>query len=151
MRLVESACISNFPSCNVKEGEVKIGPMLSSIVIRTTGLQPHTVTQNKKPGPSLYSPTMVQPTLGLSLLTPAISNMPNMSGSPIVNASLNISTTSSQNVNHDTTTASSLPQRLRNYSRQSKSTSTTTTDSNNILSPMRLRPDRLLKRILSQP
>ena len=44
MRMVESACISNFPSCNVSEGEVKIGPMLSSIVIRTTCLQPHTVT-----------------------------------------------------------------------------------------------------------
>ena len=49
MQVVESACISVLPSCNISIGEIKVNPMLASVITHIASLTQHTDTQVKRP------------------------------------------------------------------------------------------------------
>ena len=62
-RLVESSCLRTLPSCNVSPGEIFVGPMVASVVMKATKIQQSNRAASKNSTTdSLYSPTPLNTT-----------------------------------------------------------------------------------------
>ena len=62
-RMVESSCIKTLPSCNVSPGEIFVGPMVASVVMKATKIQQTNRAASRKPTTdSLYTPTSLSTT-----------------------------------------------------------------------------------------
>ena len=49
MKIVESACIGALPSCNISIGDIKVSPMMVSVITYIAVLHQHTDTQTRRP------------------------------------------------------------------------------------------------------